>query len=108
MDRKNLIVDIDRVFLDIIPKKEYDKNISTTYKTVLNSKFANSIYHITDKEIEYVVILRNGAQEFFKSLSKFYILYVVTAIYQQLTMKLLDLIDPESKQNKIYIIFEYL
>lgn len=119
-------MDIDKVLIDIMTKRDYERVLSTQYKKELNSKFKDNIKFIKIEQMElfkekmqytvanecyeeFVVVVRNDVKEFLKKLSKRYTFYVASRINQGLLSKLIDIIDPDSKHPSIlYTIFKWM
>jgi Dullard-like phosphatase family protein len=92
-NKKNLILDLDETlihadFNEIFPKSSYDKIIKFIPKD-------------EDEEIEVGIFIRNGINEFFTQLSKFFNIIIFTASSSDYADAVLDYLDPEKKFIKL-------
>ena len=92
-NKKNLILDLDETlihadFNEIFPKSSYDKIIKFIPKD-------------EDEEIEVGIFIRNGINEFFTQLSKFFNIIIFTASSSDYADAVLDYLDPERKYIKL-------
>ena len=94
-NRRNLVVDIDRTFVDIILAQQYHTTLRSL-QSELKSAFieGTDMHWINFNGNEFLVVIRKGAQEFFQVLSKKFELYVVTHICKDLVLQILRLLDP--------------
>ena len=91
-NKKNLILDLDETlihadFNEIFPKSSYDKIIKFIPKD-------------EDEEIEVGIFIRNGINEFFTQLSKFFNIIIFTASSSDYADAVLDYLDKDNKYCK--------
>ena len=77
--RKHLIVDIDRVLVDIVEESIYRNNIPVTLKQRLKCQL-KTIHEFEFNDIKLVLAIRKGAIEFLETLKKKYLLYIASEI----------------------------
>lgn len=94
--RRNLVVDLDRTFIDIIQYNDYQYKLRSLHSQVKNV-FAEEgdIQEIGFNGLKFIVVIRKGTRQFFQELSKKYTLYVVSYICKDLLLQLLRIIDPQ-------------
>lgn len=56
-------MDLDRTLIDIIPKKDYDDDLSSLYKMILNSKHKD-LKELTFNEMRFMIAIRKDAKMF--------------------------------------------
>jgi hypothetical protein len=84
--RKNLVFDVDKVFLDILSKEQYERLLTKDYRSTLQRGLgtldaaSSNLRTINYRGMELVVAIRPGTFDFLKSLSGKFNLYVVTQI----------------------------
>ena len=98
--RRNLVVDLDRTFVDILTYQQYESLLDPQYKSLIMQAFStgkkeSTFHRITFQCFDFVVVIRRGTTDFFRALSAKYSLHVVSYIHKDLTIQLLNLIDPE-------------
>ena len=95
--RRNLVVDLDRTFIDILTLGDYEQLLDPRYKSLVTQGFVvgKEFHKIVFNGIELIVVIRKGTFEFFKALAHKYTLHVVSYIHKDLVMQILSLIDPD-------------
>ena len=91
VDRRNLIIYIDRVLVDVIPKEEFETKVNRTERNVVKSQ----IRLITLNEYEFYVLVRPGTEMFLETLRQSFTIHIVTHYSWLAVNKLLPLIDPK-------------
>ena len=94
-DRRNIIVDLDRTFIDIMEYGQFQTKLKSLHSHIRNA-FCNEgdLHEIVFNGLKFVVVIRKGTKEFFQQLSKKYTLYCVSYIFKDLLLQLLRLVDP--------------
>lgn len=86
-DRRNLIVDLDRTFIDIMEYTQYSTKLRSMHAQIKNTFIEGDDFHeITFNGFKFVVVIRKGTQKFFAALSKKFTLYVVSYICKDLML----------------------
>ena len=89
--RKSLIVDLDRVFVDIMDAEDFRKLLNSQVQTMLSGR----VKKINFNQMEFCVVVRPDTVQFFRKIITYYNVHVVTWMRKDLVMRLLDLVDPE-------------
>ena len=95
--RRNLVVDLDRTFVDILELADYQLLLDKHYQSLITHGFqvGKDFHRINFLGWELVIVIRKGTYDFFKSLALKYSLHVVSYIQKDLTIQILNLIDPD-------------
>ena len=95
--KKILIIDPDKVLVDIIFEKDYLKiPLSNKAKLETYLRTNNLLNRVRCMDAEFYVALRPGAREFLKELSEFYNIYLFSYIGRHLVEEIVDkILDPD-------------
>ena len=63
-NRRNLIVDLDRTFVDIILMHDFHNQLRSKISEIRNA-FSEDMHEITFNGHKFVVVIRKGTYEFF-------------------------------------------
>ena len=90
-ERRNIVVDLDRCFIDIISITDYQllpkiKRTIIEDRYGLKKKINSNMESLQFREGYYLVVIRPGTREFFKSLSKTYNLHICSFLEKDLIL----------------------
>lgn len=74
VDRRNLIIYIDRVLVDVIPKEEFETKVNKTERNIVKSQ----LKYIAINEFEFYVLVRPGTEMFLEILRQSFTIHIVT------------------------------
>lgn len=96
--RRNLILELDKTFMDLIDEHTYEIKFNSGLKSSIKFAFGK-VHRIRHKlndntPFNIVVVFRKDFAAFLKTVKKRFNLFVVSYVNKDLMCKILDIVDP--------------
>jgi len=89
--RRNIVVELDKTFIDVMILQEYLNLLPIGYRQELEQVFnsgtrtSKHLQKVTFEGMDFMIAIRKGTEVFFKKLSKKYTLHVVSYMQKDFT-----------------------
>lgn len=88
-ERSNLVIDIDRVFIDIMESSRYNQLVDSRSRMMLDVK------KVTVLGLEYFLMVRPDTVSFLQACKLYFNIHIISWIPKDAILKLMPFIDPD-------------